>query len=238
MSGSRSRSLGGSSIIEINPETSVAEFKENGHSDRKTLSMVHFTEIGGLELKLVDPNLSEPLYESELILRDGAGKLLKRIPCPESGQSRRVGRDDLAPGSKHVSREHFKIRRDGNAYYVSNLSEKLETCVNGVKITAEKKLNDRDLIAAGDFNLEFCNFVERARQSDVGPVHGPANGPETGADGPPDTVRKPPETGGGVPPLEHEDPEDPIRPARRGVVVFATLVIVALLALLVYLIVS
>jgi len=99
------------------------------------------------------------------------GKLIKKNSNPHLpnelllvNEIETVGR---GPGSSllvsktedvHISKQHFKITKRDDEFFVGNLSDSTGTLLNGILVSVERKLSDGDLIS-------ICNGKKRLRSS-------------------------------------------------------------------------
>ena len=70
----------------------------------------------------------------------------------------RSGHCDLALTEPQVSKEHFRVERDGGGYVLSDLASSVGTTVNGERVE-RRPLHDLDRIAIGDTILIFEHHV-------------------------------------------------------------------------------
>jgi len=69
----------------------------------------------------------------------------------------RHGDNDIVVKDPYVSKKHFKIVEDEDEYYLEDLGSSNGTYLNGDKIYDIVKLNDGDIIKAGQIEFLFVN---------------------------------------------------------------------------------
>lgn len=90
----------------------------------------------------------------------------------ESGKSYHVGRSaeaEIRLKDIKVSRQHCRVRTDGDRYYLQDLGSRNGTFVNGEKVQGEIELKDGDQIRLGFSVLQFF-FADHGSQAVEAPA--------------------------------------------------------------------
>ena len=74
----------------------------------------------------------------------------------------RSARNDLCVEDPFASRLHAEIRRRGDAFWISDLGSANGTLINGMRLTSQVQLNDRDIIRIGETEIEYSERADTA----------------------------------------------------------------------------
>ncbi|MDQ3014234.1 MAG: FHA domain-containing protein, partial [Acidobacteriota bacterium] len=72
----------------------------------------------------------------------------------------RSARNDLCVEDPFASRLHAEIRRRGDAFCLSDLGSANGTLINGLRLTAQVQLNDRDIVRIGETEIEYSERAD------------------------------------------------------------------------------
>lgn len=101
---------------------------------------------------------------------------LEVLDGPKKGHRLELVRDEIIIGrlsycdlvlpQKSISRQHTRVLRSGNGYFVEDMNSTNGTFVNGRRITARTPIDDRDRISIYDVNLLFHADRQEAISTD------------------------------------------------------------------------
>lgn len=74
----------------------------------------------------------------------------------------RSARNDLCVEDPFASRLHAEIRRRGDAFWISDLGSANGTLINGLRLTTQVQLNDRDIVRIGETEIEYSERADTA----------------------------------------------------------------------------
>ncbi|MDX2040390.1 MAG: SpoIIE family protein phosphatase [Acidobacteriota bacterium] len=74
----------------------------------------------------------------------------------------RSARNDLCVEDPFASRLHAEIRRRGDSFWISDLGSANGTLMNGLRLTSQVQLNDRDIIRIGETEIEYSERADTA----------------------------------------------------------------------------
>jgi serine/threonine-protein kinase len=111
-------------------------------------------------LSSILPNTSDfDLRSPLLIVESGANRLARTVLGLRDGQTRSIGRSDLAGSDDSISRQHLEFSRQGDHYYVRDLNSKNGTMVHGLALKrggSPVEIRHADHIKVGDIFLRFA----------------------------------------------------------------------------------
>ena len=127
---------------------------------------------------MVAPSDSGP----SLVVISDAGRT-RQIPIPSSGIV--LGRDtQLGPPfttDQYVSRNHVSVQRRGDGVEIADLGSANGTYVNGTRVHAQARLQDRDVLRIGQIELRLAVPEETVTAGDRGAHGGGAHAGGVGA---------------------------------------------------------
>jgi eukaryotic-like serine/threonine-protein kinase len=111
------------------------------------------------------PRLQTPMF----LIASGSNRGARYVLKLADGETREIGRLELAGADQSISRRHLELRRQGETFLVRDLNSRNGSYVRGLRLTPQHwaALNHNDHIRIGDVFLRFVAGTNAEEQAPV-----------------------------------------------------------------------